>query len=208
MTELAPFPDASQEVLAEITNEYAQSLIIPEIKSVRQWMLMPVGLIGSGKSTVVKPLSERLNLVRLNTDDVRKLLKERKYSYEGARDIILNLVKSYLKLGYSLAIDANNGSTFGLDYNARTKKEFPDVQQIFVHIDPSEEYIINKLKNHRPTWLFKNGDAAVEAYFKNKKDFTMPNLHFVYTFDPSRSDLEKQLEEGIHAIEKELNLLN
>jgi predicted kinase len=198
-------PDAPHDVLEEVIQEYENTLHIPHEKPTPQWMLMPVGLIGAGKTTVIKPLSERLHLIRLNTDDVRKLLRERGYSYEGARDIILTLCKKYLGLGYSLALDANTGSKAGLEYNARSIEEFPHVRQLFVHIDPPEEFIINKLKNYHHTWLFTDGDNAVNHYLENKNGFTLPDLHFIYTFDPSREDLLQQIDEGAKALELELS---
>ena len=197
-------PNAPQEVLDEIAVEYERTLHIPQSKPSPQWMLMPVGLIGAGKTTVVKPLAERLTLIRLNTDDVREMLKKRKYSYEGARDIILSLCKKYLGLGYSLALDANTGSKTGLEYNARSVEEFPHVRQLFIHINPPEEYILNKLRNYRHTWLFKDGEHAVRSYLKNKETFSVPDLPFVYTFDTSREDLAVQIEEGAQALEAEL----
>jgi predicted kinase len=197
-------PDAPQEVLAEIALEYEHSLHIPEVKPLPQWMLMPVGLIGAGKTTTVKPLAERLNLIRLNTDDVREMLRDRNYSYAGARDIMLGLCKKYLALGYSLALDANTGSKTGLEYNARSIEEFPHVRQLFIHINPPDEYIINKLRNYHHTWLFKDGEDAVRDFLKNKETFSLPNLRFIYTFDPSREDLSEQIEKGAQALEAEL----
>lgn len=112
--------------------------------------------------------------------------------------------KKYLELGYSVAIDANTGSPHGLEFNKKTKEAFPQVRQIFIHINPPEEFIINKLRNYRHTWLFKDAEHAVERFNFHKGKFSLPDLPFVYTFDPSRDDLPKQLEEGIQAIEKTL----
>jgi predicted kinase len=197
--------NAPQEVLDEIANEYESTLLIPENKLSPQWMLMPVGLIGAGKTTVVRSLAERLNLIRLNTDDVREMLKRRNYSYEGARDVVLSLCKKYLSLGYSLALDANTGSKTGLEYNARSVEGSPHVRQLFVHINPPEEYIVNKLKSYHHTWLFRDSEHAVKSYLENKEAFSLPNLHFVYTFDPSREDLPRQIEEGAELLEAELH---
>ena len=195
-------PDASQEALREITEEYEKSLVIPAIKNKPQWILMPVGLIGAGKTTVVKPLAERLNLIRMSTDEVRKKLKEKGYSYARCRDIIHELSYKYLDLGYSIAIDGNTGSTAGIEYNAKTLKAFPDVQQIFIHINPPEEFIVNKLTNYKHSWLFKNSEHAIEKFYENKESFSKPDLLFVYEFDTSRSDLTAQLDEATAIIKK------
>lgn len=166
---------------------------------------MPVGLIGAGKTTVIKPLSERLGLIRISTDEVRQRLKERNYSYEGCRDITHELSKKYLGLGYSIAIDGNTGSKAGIEYNEKTATTFPHVRQLFIYINPPEAFIINKLKNYHHSWLFKDSEHAVMSFYENKKNFSLPNLPFVYEFDTSRDDLEKQIDEAVTAIKKVLN---
>lgn len=196
--------NAPPEVLEEVKKEYEQTLIIPDRKPSPQWMLMPVGLVGAGKTTVVKPLARHFGLIRISTDEIREQLKRRGYSYEGAREMTHEIQKKYLELGYSVAIDANTGSPHGLEFNKKTKEAFPQVRQIFIHINPPEEFIINKLENYRHTWLFKDAEHAVERFNFHKEKFSLPDLPFVYTFDPSRDDLPKQLEEGIQAIEKTL----
>ena len=196
--------DAPQTVLEEIAKEYEESLYIPTVKNKPQWMLMPVGLIGAGKTTVVKPLSERMGLIRLSTDEVRQKLREQGYSYQGCTEIIHELSKKYLNLGYSLAIDANTGSTTGIEYNKRTAAAFPEVRQVFIYINPPEEFIVNKLKKYKHTWMFKDGDSAVENFYKNKENFSRPDLPFVYEFDTSRNDLDIQIDQAIIEIKKAL----
>jgi hypothetical protein len=195
-------PNASQEVLDEIGLEQEKSLKLPERISGPQWMLMPVGLIGAGKSTVVRPLVEHFGLVRISTDEIREKLKTRGYSYEGSVELATALGKKYLGLGYSVAFDANTGSTQGLRRNAEVHEAFPEAKQIFIHIDPPDAFIIDKLRNYHHTWLFKDGDHAVESFLKNKKESVLPDLPFVYRFDPSKDNLPEQLEEGIGAIKR------
>ncbi|MEK7144413.1 MAG: AAA family ATPase [Patescibacteria group bacterium] len=197
--------DSPKEVLDEVMEEYEKTLVVPNHKSSPQWMLMPVGLVGSGKTTIVKPLAEHFGLIRISTDEVREQLKRRGYSYEGAREITHELQKKYLELGYSIAIDANTGSPHGLEFNKKTEEAFPQVRQLFIHINPPEEFIVNKLRNYNHTWLFKDGDHAVERFRFHKEKFTLPNLPFVYTFDTSRGDLPEQIKKGIEAIEEKLN---
>jgi adenylate kinase family enzyme len=198
-------PDAPKEVLEEIRKEYERSLIIHAVKSEPQWMLMPVGLVGAGKTTVVKPLAERLGLIRISTDEVRRKLKERGYSYEGCREVAHEISKKYLDLGYSLAVDANTGSKAGIEYNEKTAKAFPNVRQIFIYVNPPEEFIIAKLRNYRHTWLFEDSEHAVQHFYENKKDFSRPDLPFVYEFDTSRDDLSVQIDEAVVAIKKALS---
>jgi len=197
--------NAPQEVLEDIQKEYEQTLVIPEHKPSSQWMLMPVGLVGAGKTTVVKPLANHFGLIRISADEIREQLKRCGYSYEGAREMTHEIQKKYLKLGYSVAIDANTGSEIGLEFNKKTKKAFPQVRQIFIHINPPEDFILNKLRNYHHTWLFKDSEHAIERFNFHKEKFLLPDLPFVYTFDTSRDDLPEQLKEGIKAIENSLH---
>ncbi len=201
----SPLNDAPEEVLEEVKDEYEKTLVIPNRKPSPQWMLMPVGLVGAGKTTVTKPLAEHFGLIRISTDEVREQLKRRGYSYEGAREIVHELQKKYLELGYSIAIDANTGSPHGLEFNKKTEEAFPQVRQLFIHINPSEEFIINKLKNYNHTWLFKDANHAIERFNFHKGQFKLPDLPFIYTFDTSRNDLPEQIERGVVAIEKVLD---
>ncbi|MCX6787650.1 MAG: AAA family ATPase [Candidatus Kaiserbacteria bacterium] len=195
---------APKEVLEEVAREYERTLVIPDRRPSPQWMLMPVGLVGAGKTTVVKLLAEHFGLIRISTDEVRRRLKSRGYAYEGCREITHELSKKYLSLGYSIAIDANTGSPFGLEYNKKTKDAFPHVRQIFIHTNPPEAFIIDKLRHYRHTWLFKDGEHAVERFNVHKKNFSIPDVPFVYTFDPSRNDLPEQIQNGIAAIKNTL----
>lgn len=198
--------NAPKEILEEIEKEYENTLVIPIQKPPVQWILMPVGLIGTGKTTVVKPLAEKLNLVRISTDDIRQRLKARGYSYEGCHIIAQKLAIKYLKAGYSIAVDGNSGSKTGLADSQKAKELFPHVRQIFIHINPPEEFVINKLKNYPHTWLFRDADHAVENFLTNQKEFVLPSTHFVYTFDPSKENLSEQIEQGTLAIKQELGL--
>lgn len=204
MSNIPPFPDAPQDVLEKVQVEYEKTLVIPDHRPSPQWMLMPVGVVGAGKTTVVKPLAERLGLIRISTDEVRERLKQHGYSYEGARDIAHALSTKYLGLGYSIAVDGNAGSKSGLEYNKKNAETFPQVRQVFIHIDPPDEYIVNKLRNYQHTWLFKDAEHAIESFYKNKQEFVIPDLPFVYTFNPSGDNLPMQLEAGVRAIEERL----
>ena len=127
-------------------------------------------------------------------------MKARGYGYEGARDIAHALTEKYLGLGYSIAVDSNAGSSAGLEFNKKTMETFPRLRQIFIHINPPDEFVVNKLQNYNHTWLFRDGTHAVEAFLKNKKNFILPDLPFVYTFDTSKGDLSNQLDATIKII--------
>ena len=67
-------------------------------------------------------------------------------------------------------------------------------------INPPEEFILNKLRNHKPTWLFKNADEAIKNYEARKPLHQNLDFDFAYTFDTSKPDLDEQIEEATKII--------
>lgn len=190
--------DLDSKDFENIKNIFISHLIIPKTKPDRQFLLCPVGLIGSGKTTVIVPLSEKLNLLRVSHDEIRKILKENGFNYNSSKEIARSVILDFLKDGYSVAIDANCGSKETYNNIKNIEKEF-GIKTFWVHINPPEEFILNKLKNFNHTWLFKNGDEAVKGYLNYKDkygDGTDLGIDFIYVFDTSRSDIKIQIEEA------------
>ncbi len=199
-------PDLPDEKVQEIIDLYRKDIYIPEKKLGKQFLLCPVGLIGAGKTTVVKPLSEKLRLVRVSTDEIRKILKEQGYNYDKVKQIASVLTKDFLEQGYSITIDANCGSEEAMSAVKDLVKKY-GLETIWVHINPPEEFIIHKLQTFKHTWLVKNGDEAVRAYYEYKKthDHTHSDILFLYTFDTSKDDLSKQIDEAAKIIENRVH---
>ncbi len=193
----------TSEDIKLIRENYKKTLKLPIIKddSYRQFFLATVGLVGAGKSTVIKPLADKLSLVRISSDEVRQMLKERNVGYESLMEIIKPLVEELAIQGYSIAFDADCG-------NPRTKEmilnlaEKLKVKVFWIHIDPPEEFILNKLRNYNHTWLFKDAEDAINNYLKQKdkrKEGNTP-FDFLATIDTSRSDLQDQIEKCVDKI--------
>ena len=205
ITKTTNLPDMPKEMFGEIADEYRTMIVVPPIKPDQQFLLCPVGLIGAGKTTIVEPLAERLGLVRISTDEIRKLMKQHGYNYSGVKDISYATTKLFLDQGYSVAIDGNCGTDDTQRQIAEAVKKY-NLEAIWIHINPPEEFIINKLKNYNHTWLFESGDEAVRSYREYKKthDYSNSDIPFIYTFDPSRSDVPKQLDEAEKLIKEKL----
>lgn len=193
-----------------LITEYEKELVVPILKPTHQYLLCTIGLIGAGKTTVIKPLAERLSLLRISTDEVRYLVYKYKQNFNKIIDdtilraTIDELFKKYLRMGYSIAIDADCVSSDAQQKIKMRIKEF-NVMAIWIHINPPEQFIIDKLTRYNHTWLYKNADQAIENYMARKvlhKDLTMP---FVYIFDTSKSDLEKQINDAKDIIETKTN---
>jgi len=193
----------SQRNIGGIKKIYEKSLIMPKEKSKPQFFVCPIGLIGAGKTTILKPLSQRLSLLRITTDDIRKILKKRGYDFKAATEIAFDTIRKYAKQGYSIAIDADCARSAK---RKRIKKLAEEVgaKIIWIHINPSEEYIVNKLKNFKHTWLFKDADDAIKNYFVRKPLHKNIKIKFLYTFDPSQPNVKKQISEAVFLIRAEL----
>lgn len=188
----------------EVAKEYEKTVVMPEQKG-KQFLLCSVGLVGAGKTTVLKPLAEKFGLVRISTDEIRKILKEKGYGYKAAESIALSVGEKYARQGHGIAIDADCS-------RAEKRREIEEVARkinipvIWIHVNPPEEFIINKLKNYPHTWLFKDAEQAIQNYYARKPLHEKLDFDFTYTFDTSRSDLGKQIDEASEKIKRKLGL--
>ncbi len=98
------------ELVASARDAYRTSLQVGPVQTGRQFFLCPVGLVGAGKTTVIKPLSERLSLVRISHDEVRQMLKARGLGYQFLMDIVQPLARELAGEGYRIAFDADCGN--------------------------------------------------------------------------------------------------
>ncbi len=188
-----------------ITSLYESTLEIPKNKPKNQFILCPIGLIGSGKTTVIKPLSKKLSLLRVSTDEIRILFKKEGLDWEQARDIAYGLIKKYLHRGFSVAVDADCVTERARNYIAEIQKEL-NLKVVWIHINPPEEFIINKLKNYKYNGLlFKDAEDAIENYFARKPLHQNLDFPFTYTFDTSKPDLGEQINEAGEKIDKIIN---
>ena len=195
------------EDLLRIRQEYQKRIVLPHIDKfpVKQFFLCPVGLVGAGKSTVVKPLSEMLSLVRISSDEIREILKERNVGYEQLMEIVQPLAEEMALQGFSIAFDADCG-------NPKTREMISELAEkvgakvFWLHINPPEDFILDKLRTYNHTWLFKNAEDAIENYYRQKQRRLEEKTHFDFltSIDTSKSDLADQIKNTASLIAKEL----
>jgi predicted kinase len=199
--------ELTTEDIVSIREEYKNTLELPiSINSeLHQFFLCPVGLVGAGKSTVLKPLSKKLSLVRISSDDVRQILHQRGAGYSHLLDIVKPLVEELATQGYSLAFDADCGNPITQDLINKLAEK-TKAMVYWIHINPPEDFILNKLKKYNHTWLFKDSEQAIENYFKqkNKREEENNQFNFLATIDTSRSDLSVQIENTFELIRRNL----
>ncbi len=134
----------------EVMKEYEESLIIPAQPHRKLFILCPVGIIGAGKTTVLKPLAQKLSLVRISGDEIRKRLKESGLGYEAIIRIGYELPRKYFACGYNGALDSDAASPRSKSVIENVEREFGAIP-IWIHINPPEEFILNKLRTHKHT---------------------------------------------------------
>lgn len=199
--------DVSQQDLKYFEDLYCSQINIPPKNNNKQEMICPVGCVGAGKSTVMKPLSERLGFVRISTDEIRLLLSKYGYNHIQTKQIAFSLIVKFIQQGYSIIIDADCISfkkeleKLGYDMN---------IHILWVHINPTEEFILDKLRGINYTWgLFKDTDDAITNYYRRKPlhENVINRFNFIYTFDTSSPDLNNQINLFINRLNKKI-LLN
>ncbi len=196
----------NRDLISKVLSLYEATLEIPTEKPAKQFLLCPVGLIGSGKTTVVRRLSKELSLLRLSTDDVRKVIYDlpAKATLEEFNEIMTMLFGKYLELGYSIAMDADCASLITQQVIKERQQQY-NLAVFWIHIKAPEKVIMERLKERAGNWLFKTEEKAVNNYLQRKElheNLTMP---FVYTFDTATPHLDTQIIEAIGIIKEEVN---
>ena len=191
----------SDQEIQEVLLATEHTLVIPERKHSPQLLLCPVGLVGAGKTPIVKSLSERLGLVRISNDEIRQRFMLKSLNYSRTSEVAQPLIKKYLSEGYSVAIDADcAGSTKELIDKLASN---PQIKPVWIHINPPEEFILHKLRTMKYTglWIMPSAEVAIDNYFRRKPIHEHLDLPFLYTFDTSRENLTEQMEEAVRLIE-------
>lgn len=193
--------------LEEVEIEFRNSIEIPKIKNTQQIFFCPVGLVGAGKTTVTKPISRELNLLRVSSDELRKILKENNHSYDPIADIGSKTVNDFAEQGYSIAFDMDCGNPKTKSWIETLAKRL-NTEAFFVHITAPEEFIFNKFRNHPPSWLANDPQVMIDNYLEQKRVRMKENtkFNFFYVFDTSKSDIKGQIEDCINLIKSDAGL--
>lgn len=118
-------------------------------------------------------------------------------------DIAFYIVKRLFEEGWSIAIDSDCA---GPNVKAKVEefaKQF-NYRDIWIHIDPPEDFILNKLRNFKHTWLFRDVDHAINDYYRRKPLHENLDFDFFYTFDTSREDLQEQIHKFLEKLRSSL----
>jgi len=184
----------------KIKEEYEKILIIPVLKPSPQFMVCPIGLPGSGKTAVMKSLSEKFPIIRIHADQIKILLKKYNHSIDFAFTIAGKYIKKYLEAGYSIGIDGDCANPITVEKILKEKEKY-GLKIIWLHVNTSEDFIIKKLSQINYTWgIYNDAQDAIKDYFFKKQLHQNLNFPFLYTFDISKKDFPIQIEEAVKKI--------
>lgn len=190
------------EKVPEILKIFTENFILPEKKK-PQCIVCPIGLVGAGKTTVMRPLSERLSLLRISTDELREILQERGFDYDRVWELAMSVGRAYAREGYRIGVDADCADHETQEALDAVSTEL-HIPILYIHINPPEDFIIHKLRTFKHTWLFSDADHAVKNYFARKPVHAHLGMPFVYSFDTSKDNIASQVEEAADIITSKL----
>jgi len=201
ITESAVGNNLSDTNLKKITKIYEGKIKLPKEIPAKQILLCPIGLVGAGKTTVVKPISKKLHLLRISGDEIRHVLRDNGFNYLRTLEIGQLLIKKYINKKYSVTIDSDCIASEVRNFIKKITKE-KNLKTFWIHVKPPEKYIINKLKSFGKTWLFDSGLQAIKVYKRRKplhKEY-LKLIKFDYTFDTSKENLKEQINKFINIV--------
>lgn len=198
--------DLPDEEIGALISAYEQKNPPPNVIPKKQWILCAVGLVGAGKTTVIKPISNALHLARVSNDDIRILLRRGGYNFLRTVDVARKLVEKYFAEHRSIALDADSIIPENREEIIRVAYAH-EVPVIFIHIRPPEEFILHKLKHlhYESSGLLKDANDAITNYYRRKPlhEKHLSGIVFNGTFDTSRPDLLEQVDKFIKHLQEQ-----
>ena len=198
-----------------IAQEYYDSIDKPQAARQKpQFSLCLIGLVGSGKSTVLKKLCQLIPMARESGDEVRKLIHDKGLPPTDSHtlaDIGERVVYRLHTEGYRVAYD----NDFGNPLIRKDMEEYnraSGIPIIWIRVAPPEHFIKDKLTAYEHTYLFRDADDALATYHKRKAlhesdAAAIASLPYVYTFDTSAPNLDQQILEAASLIQTRLRAL-
>jgi len=185
---------------------YRDSLEYPDgCKNKPQFDICPIGLVGAGKSTVLRKICKNLPLVRISSDELRRLLIDEGLDPKIAPSLGARMNIELKHQGYSIAQD-NDLAPFAVQKAVEKIDRELGITEFWIHINPPEEFIIHKLQNYKHDWLFEDANQAIANYFARKdlhaRDVTRK---FDFVFDTSRDDLDEQVNQFVELAKSRLS---
>ena len=200
-----------QEQLNQLVQVFLSKLHLPESKADRPFIMATIGLIGSGRTTVAKLMTEKLQgAVLVRSDSARFLLKKKEMPWgDNVRQILKGVVTDLLKRGYGVVFDGNAADEEDRkNISEIASQTGAKVFYVRINIDPEVARERKRAKYDDPSWIssfedfrvnttekiLKNLDERIELHQKLKSS-EIPNLLGEVNNDGSSEELKKQVDE-------------
>ncbi len=199
--------DLSDSQMKKIIHQCDNNLVVPKIKNKDQILLCPVGLVGSGKTTVTKKITKKLNLLRISTDEIRVVLKKKGFNLLRTVDIAIILTNKYIDKKLSLALDGDAITPEIQKHLAKLAKE-KNLVPIWIHINTSEKVILSRMRKNILSKFFDNSEKAIFEYKRRKPlhEKYLSKINFFYTFNSSNNNIDKQINDFVKKLRVEYNV--
>lgn len=193
--------NVSDQNFSEILSDIEQACIQYPSKTIKPFVLIPTGLIASGKTTIIKQIAEHYALVIIRTDDIREYLERRGYNLVRTVEFAYHLIIKSLKQGYGVAIDAD----IVQDKDRRViKKVSADLRipLISVKVITPENVILSRLDENNSDRAYR-GKEAIERYFERVRLHDSRDLEHDVIFKGDEN-LVPQLDNAYAVIDRRL----
>lgn len=191
--------DASDTDLDRLAADFRGLTQSIPAKSLPQYVIALVGLVGSGKTTVAQALTQQLAVVRLSNDEARDLLRQRGFNFLHVRELSYRVGYQLMSEGYNLVLDMDCASTKSQKVIAELQREFPRVTVYWVRVTAPEEVILKRLKE-RNDYDWKREGEGIESTYHYRKTLHQ-NLPMQFT---AEIDTTKEVAEQVEQLVKKI----
>ena len=187
-----------------VADECFAKLVFPANKPVVQFLLCPIGLVGSGKTSVLHALQQHLDFVRVSTDDIRAILKRDGFNFQRTAELAMQIVVRCIEGGFSVALDADCARA-GISSFMEKFVADHNVKLAWIHIKTPESVILERLAGGVSDRTYV-GPQAISDYHRRKPLHDEFQVSFVYVFNETTLELSAQIPDAVKAIRAKLGL--
>jgi len=196
---MKPTPQEESEIL----KIYLNSLKLPNKKPDKKIIIAPIGLIGSGKTTILSKLSKHLPVVVMSGDVIRKTLGEQGFDFDSVYTIAERAAIKLLGEGFSVATDSDCINE-EIIKKAKERAIYHDATLVWIHINTSEKQCITNIKERGTTIFGVEPGSMIKSYHKRKKELHSKEypMQFTCMFSGKHDKTEEEVESCVSKIQK------
>lgn len=191
----------------ELATEFYDQLDKPETtKSKPQFCICPIGLVGTGKTTVLKKICAQLRAIRVSADEVRSMLYTKGLPFDDAMYVTHEVCVRLKQEGYNIAHDGDFAAPVSRELLGQVDQEL-GITELWIRVQAPEDVTLKNIKARGPGILFRDIDHAVSLHQRRKELHAAPEideLPFMYTFDTSRPGIDDQVAEFVRLAQARL----